>query len=197
MVAGKALLEFLRARKRYRLGLTAVAAALYTGAAAPEKIEVHYAPSEDLEKIDVELIDNAEHSIDMAAYVLSDPAIIVALSDAADRGVTIRIYLDKGQFSQHGARSEAVEALLAYPNVKARLKGRGALMHLKAYAVDGVKLRTGSGNFSRSGLEAQDNDLVVVDDPEAVSRFERDFDAIFSRATNPPAFTEKGGEAAR
>ena len=117
----------------------------------------------------------------MAAYVLSDPAIIEALSDAADRGVTIRIYLDKGQFSQHGARSEAVEALLAYPNVTARLKGRGALMHLKAYAVDGVKLRTGSGNFSRSGLEAQDNDLVVVDDPETVSRFEREFDAIWSQ----------------
>ncbi len=190
------MLGFLRAR-RYRLALTVVAAVLYTGAAAPEKIEVHYAPGEDLEKIDVELIDNAERSIDMAAYVLSDPAIIEALSNAADRGVTIRIYLDKGQFSQHGARSEAVEALLAYPNVTARLKGRGALKHLKAYAVDGVKLRTGSGNFSRSGLEAQDNDLVVVDDPEAVGRFERDFDAIFSRATNPPAFTETGGEAVK
>ena len=79
------MLGFLKAR-RYRLVLTAVAAVLYTGAAAPEKIEVHYAPGEDLEKIDVELIDNAERSIDMAAYVLSDPAIIEALSDAADRG---------------------------------------------------------------------------------------------------------------
>ena len=68
-------------------------------------------------------------------------------------------------------------------------------MHLKAYAVDGKWLRTGSGNFSHSGLAAQDNDLVLVDDPAAVTAFERNFDAIFARASNPQAFgqRERGG----
>ena len=45
----------------------------------------------------------------MAAYVLSDPFVIEALRDAADRGVTIRIYLDKrpifAAWSAHGGRS--------------------------------------------------------------------------------------------
>jgi hypothetical protein len=35
------------------------------------------------------------------------------------------------------------------------------LMHLKAYAVDGQVLRTGSGNFSRSALADQD-DLFLM-----------------------------------
>ncbi len=166
----------------------AAVAALGVGAASPAAIEVHYAPKEDLEHIDVGVIDRAERSIDMAAYVLSDQAVIDALCDAADRGVTIRLYLDKAQFSEHGPRGGGeIGQLLSYPNVFARVKGRGALMHLKAYAVDGERLRTGSGNFSRSGLERQDNDLVLVDDAEAVGRFERDFEAIFSRASNPPA----------
>jgi phosphatidylserine/phosphatidylglycerophosphate/cardiolipin synthase-like enzyme len=52
-------------------------------------------------------------------------------------------------------------------------------MHMKAYAVDRARLRTGSGNFSRSGLSRQDNDLVVTDDSEAVGRFERDFEKIW------------------
>jgi len=169
--------------------LHAAAPSLPAAATADAKIEIHYAPNEDLEQIDVGLIDQAERTIDMAAYVLSDQAVIEALNDAAERGVTIRLYLDKGQFAQHGPRAGGrIETLLSSPNVTARVKGRGPLMHLKAYAVDGVKLRTGSGNFSRSGLFAQDNDLVLVDDPAAVSRFERDFDAIFSRAANPQAF---------
>jgi hypothetical protein len=63
-------------------------------------------------------------SIDMAAYVLSDGQIIEALTDAVDRGVVTR---PRG----------LVEALLAHPNVLARVKGAGVLMHLKAYAVDG------------------------------------------------------------
>ena len=44
------------------------------------------------------------------------------------------------------------------------------LMHLKAYAVDGERLRTGSGNFSQSGLAFQDNDLILVDDPAIPNR---------------------------
>jgi hypothetical protein len=36
------------------------------------------------------------------------------LSDAADRGEAIRLYIDKGPFSEHGPRqSGAIEALLA------------------------------------------------------------------------------------
>ena len=171
---------------------TAVVLALASGASANTRVEIHYAPQEDLERIDVDVIDNAERSIDMAAYVLSDASVIDALRDAADRGVTIRIYLDKGQYSQHGPRNGGpIEGLLTYPNVFARVKGRGVLMHLKAYAVDGARLRTGSGNFSHSGLAFQDNDLILVDDPATVAEFERNFDAIWSRGSNAGAMFER------
>jgi len=190
----KLYLRFMLTRPLKRFA-GAFAAFLLSGAGSA-RIEVHYAPSENLEAIDVDLIDKAESSIDMAAYVLSDGAVIDALRDAAERGVTIRIYLDKGQFAEHGPRQGGeIEALLSYPNVFARVKGRGVLMHLKAFAVDGVMLRTGSGNFSRSGLSAQDNDVVLVDDPAAIQAFERNFDAIFARATNPQALLarDRGG----
>ena len=167
-----------------------------SGSVAASSVEIHYAPHEDLERIDVEVIDNAERSIDMAAYVLSDPFVIEALADAADRGVRIRIYLDKSQYSQHGPRNGGpIGELLAFPNVFARVKGRGVLMHLKAYAVDGERLRTGSGNFSHSGLEFQDNDLILVDDPPTIAKFEANFDAIWSRGTNAGALPslERGG----
>ena len=55
-------------------------------------------------------------------------------------------------------------------------------MHLKAYAIDGVLLRTGSANLSPSGLKQQDNDLIILRDPEAVAKFEARFDEIYSAA---------------
>lgn len=140
-------------------------------------LEIHYAPHENLEAIDVQTLENAGVSIDMAAYVLSDAAVVEALADAADRGVAVRLYLDHAEYEAH---SGAIADLIARPGVTARIKPAGALMHLKAYAIDGVRLRTGSGNFSRSGLAAQDNDLLVTDDPDAVARFERDFERIFA-----------------
>jgi phosphatidylserine/phosphatidylglycerophosphate/cardiolipin synthase-like enzyme len=143
--------------------------------------EIHYVPRENLESLDARAIRRAELSIDIAAYVLSDPRIIEALTDAAERGVLIRLYLDRSQFAEHGpTRGGLVEALLAHPNVVARVKGEGVLMHLKAYAVDGTVLRTGSGNFSRSGLASQDNDAIFITDP--LSMRLRAISSAFGRA---------------
>jgi phosphatidylserine/phosphatidylglycerophosphate/cardiolipin synthase-like enzyme len=144
-----------------------------TWAESGAKVEIHYAPRENLENVDVQEIGR------------SDPQIIEALTDAAERDVVIRLYLDKSQFAEHGPiRGGGVEALLAHPNVVARVKGKGVLMHLKAYAVDGEVLRTGSGNFSRSGLASQDNDLILITDQAVVDAFEANFDSIWARAQN-------------
>jgi phosphatidylserine/phosphatidylglycerophosphate/cardiolipin synthase-like enzyme len=181
-----------------RLFLTVCAAVAALGAVWAEKAskadrskveayqpQIHYAPRENLESVDAQEIGRAELSIDMAAYVLSDPRIIEALTVAAERGVLIRLYLDKSQFAEHGpTRGGLVEALLANPNVVVRVKGEGVLMHLKAYAVDGAVLRTGSGNFSHSGLAAQDNDAIFLTDPVIVDAFEGNFERIWSRAQN-------------
>jgi phosphatidylserine/phosphatidylglycerophosphate/cardiolipin synthase-like enzyme len=145
-------------------------------------VDIHYAPAENLEAIDVGLLDEAGASIDMAAYVLTDPGVIEALGDAADRGVAVRLYLDRGEFASH---ADALAELIVKPGVTARVKPSGVLMHMKAYAVDGARLRTGSGNFSSAGLSRQDNDLLVTDDAEAVRRFERDFDSVFAQGLAP------------
>ena len=42
-------------------------------------------------------------------------------------------------------------------------------MHLKAYAIDGAVLRSGSAIFSRSGERDQDNDLIVIRDVSAAA----------------------------
>ena len=176
-----------------RLILSATFALLALGAAWAEKgswagerqTEIHYAPQENLENVDAREIGRARLSIDIAAYVLSDPRIAEALIDAAERGVVIRLYLDRSQFAEHRpTRGGVIEALLAHPNVAARVKGEGVLMHLKAYAVDAEVLRTGSGNFSRSGLAAQDNDATFITDPAVVDAFEGNFERIWARARN-------------
>ena len=167
------------------LCITGLILPIATWAETGSQIEIHYAPQENLETVDVQEIGRAELSIDMAAYVLSDKEIIEALTDAAERDVVIRLYLDKSQFAEHGpVRGGVIKSLLAHPNVLARVKGAGVLMHLKAYAVDGQVLRTGSGNFSHSGLADQDNDLILITNQAIVDAFEANFERIWARAQN-------------
>jgi phosphatidylserine/phosphatidylglycerophosphate/cardiolipin synthase-like enzyme len=177
------LADVPQTRTEYALRwLPLLSIALSLSASRAAKVDIHYAPSENLESIDVDLINQAENSIDMAAYVLSDAAVIEALGDAADRGVAVRLYLDPSEYRDP---TGALAELFAKDDVQARVKVGGPIMHMKAYAVDRARLRTGSGNFSRSGLSRQDNDLVVTDDKQTVGRFERDFEAIFAGGAAP------------
>jgi phosphatidylserine/phosphatidylglycerophosphate/cardiolipin synthase-like enzyme len=149
------------------------------GAAA----EIHYGPGEDLEKIDVALIREAVKQIDMAAYVLTDSAIVDALRDASARGVKVRVWRDAGEAarlsefdvtSQLGRQVQGLE-------IRSKAPG-GELMHLKGYCVDHRLLRTGSANFSRSGETRQDNDLVALRGASVCVGFEAKFDGAWGRS---------------
>ena len=119
--------------------------------------DVHYSPEERLDAIDAALIATAKRSIDFASYALTDPVVLDALNEAERRGVAVRIVLDpreRHDFVKLGDLSDNV-----------RIKRGGPFMHLKAYEIDGEELRTGSTNFSTSGENAQDNDLMQRRDP--------------------------------
>ncbi|MCI4678520.1 phospholipase D-like domain-containing protein [Rhodoblastus acidophilus] len=151
--------------------------------AAP--VRVAYGPAPGFETLDPDLIRRSRQKIDMTAYVLSDERVIEALSAAASRGVHIRLYFDPEQFRRIGGRNDNVLALVNQPNVQARIKAeQDNLMHLKAYAVDGRWLRTGSANFSWSGETRQDNDIVIIDSSQAAAAFTRHFERLWARRDN-------------
>ena len=141
--------------------------------------EIHYAPAENLERVDVRLIDAARAAIDMDAYVLTDRAVIGALERAGERGVKIRIWRDPEMAARVGFADVAATVAPDDPDIAMRVKAWGPIMHLKAYCVDGAVLRTGSANFSRSGLIEQDNDLIVLRSAAACARFEARFAKIW------------------
>jgi phosphatidylserine/phosphatidylglycerophosphate/cardiolipin synthase-like enzyme len=150
-----------------------------TGGAA----EVHYAPGEDLESIDVALIGEAVGQIDMTAYVLTDRAVIRALREAATRGVKVRIWRDANMAAkvgdydveaQLGGRVQGIELRSNSPG--------GELMHLKGYCVDHRLLRTGSANFSRSGETRQDNDLVALRGESVCAGFDAKFNGAWAKS---------------
>ena len=136
--------------------------------------EIHYAPVENLERIDLNVIHSAQRSIDMAMYTLTDWPIIAALHEARTHGVAVRVVLDPTVRQAYDKLTEMADIV--------RVKKKGPFMHLKAYAVDGTVLRTGSANLSPSGLKRQDNDLVLLRDPATVSAFEARFAAIYEAA---------------
>lgn len=148
----------------------------------PPGVEMHYSPAENLERLDVEAIEQAGDTIDIAAYVLTDVPVINALADAGARGVQVRIYRDANERNPSGQVLDALNALKSTPNIEERVKVSSVFMHLKSYCIDHTILRDGAANFSPSGLTRQDNDLSFVKGQGACDVFERNFELIWDRA---------------
>lgn len=145
---------------------------LVVSAASPQTF---YAPTTNLELIDAELINEAEETIDFAAYSLTDEVVIEALQAARIRGVKLRIVLDRTQGHAYERFFDLFDDI--------RLSRPGPIMHLKSYAVDGKVLRSGSANLSHGGLVQQDNDLIIMRDEASAQRFEENrFEEIWRRA---------------
>ena len=94
-------------------------------AALQASVEIHYAPAENLEKVDAALIESAQHESDLAGYVLTDWKLIEALTRAADRGVAINIYLDGGMTGEDPP-SRPFKELAETPDITIKIKPKGA-----------------------------------------------------------------------
>ena len=151
-------------------------------------VQIYTAPEMNLEEIDRYVLDQLGQGarVNFADQALSDRIVIESLSNAADRGAHIRIYLDPREVERLALDNEnPLVKLSRMRNVEIKLKASAdGSMRLKGYSVNGSLLRIGSANESHTSLERQDNDLVVITEKDAVAAFDRKFDAMWARPNN-------------
>jgi phosphatidylserine/phosphatidylglycerophosphate/cardiolipin synthase-like enzyme len=160
-----------------------------TAAAPAPPIGTFYSPEMNLELLDSKALGLAKGTIDLAAFSLTDDSVVESIDYAAAHGVKVRIYLDRGEL-QSECRGDITCAriplshLIGRPGVEIRVKFSKVLMHLKSYEVDNFLLRDGSANFSLQGERNQDNSAVFTQDGNALTGFERKFQAMWDRKDN-------------
>lgn len=151
-------------------------------------VQIYTAPEMNLEEVDRSILDQLGQGarVNITDQALNDRIVIESLSNAADRGAHIRIYLDPREVERLTLDNEhALVKLSRMRNVEIKLKAPAdGSMRLKGYSVNGSLLRIGSANESQPSLERQDNDLVVITEKDAVAAFDRKFEAMWARPNN-------------
>ncbi len=155
----------------------------------PQAAEEHFSPAENLEQIDVARIRQAQHSLDIAMYAFTDKFLADAIIERARAGVQVRIYRDRSQFEQEEGRTNSKRESTTTQfggesNIHIKVKNSHELMHLKAYLIDQQILRTGSANWSPTGLKRQDNNAHFCTDPQQIKAFQGTFEEMWNRSDN-------------
>ncbi len=152
----------------------------------------HFSPWENLEQLDVAELRQTKRRVDIAMYSFTDRSLAAVVNELANRQVEIRIYRDQEQFQDEERTAlrlrqpSTTQLFRGHPTIHVRVK-QGSLrdlMHEKAFSIDGRLLREGSANWSRGGLLVQDNNVHYSSDAEDIERFERAFEAMWTRREN-------------
>ncbi len=132
------------------------------------------APNADLETLLLDNLALAEHSIDIAIYKFNADQVATVLAQAVQQGVKVRIVTDTDN-----ADTTALHDLqtLGVPVVE---DDDQALMHNKFAVLDQRWVLTGSANWTDSGLQEQDNNLLVLDSPALAANYSAEFEEMFS-----------------
>lgn len=117
-------------------------------------------------------IESARQEILVAAYTFTNKRLARALVDATQRGVRVRIVLDKSQVT--GQYSAAT--FLANEGIPVRIDRRHGLMHSKYILIDGRTVQTGSFNYTSAAAKQNAENVVVIEnDSELALQYARDW----------------------
>jgi phosphatidylserine/phosphatidylglycerophosphate/cardiolipin synthase-like enzyme len=135
------------------------------------KTEVYFSLSDNPQKEIIENINQAQAFINIAMYTFTDKEIAASLIDAQERGVKVRVYLDRSQIGS----TYSISRLLVQNGIKVRISSNNYIMHHKFAIIDNHLLLTGSYNWTSSANNRNDENLMVIDDPEIIEIFQHQF----------------------
>jgi len=166
--------------RRGALLILAVLACLCVPSPTFSASEVFFSPKGGVRQRLVAAIRASQESIDVAVFHLTSFELADALGAAQARGVRVRVLTDREKLRAGGGGYR----ILARHRIP--LRGLGAadesLMHHKFALFDDKLLATGSYNWTQSAEIANFENLLLLDEPDLVARFAREFQQMWRRA---------------
>jgi phosphatidylserine/phosphatidylglycerophosphate/cardiolipin synthase-like enzyme len=137
-----------------------------TPAPAPSPaIAVYFSPKGGCTEAVVKEIESARSTLDIQAYSFTSAPIASAVKTAFERGVKVRVILDKSN------RTDRYSAATYLYNGKVSvwIDAKHAIAHNKIMLIDGKTIITGSFNFTKQAEEDNGENLLVIRDDAKLS----------------------------
>lgn len=152
--------------------------ALYT-----ENETIGHADPENPDKLFLKLIDEAQHTVDLAIFDLEEPSAANALLAARKRGVKVRIVTDSDNMAEKGNSRVPRQIHVAMQKAGIPIKGdnRRPFMHNKFMIIDGETVVTGSLNLTPYSMYRDNNNSLRIRSKQLAANYQAEFDRLFTQ----------------
>jgi phosphatidylserine/phosphatidylglycerophosphate/cardiolipin synthase-like enzyme len=150
-------------------------------------IQVIFSPEDGAMGNVIALLNDAQSSIRFLAFSFTDYPMAQAMIARAQNGVDVQGVFET--FGSNGTRSELKTLWCA--GLPVRQDGNSGFLHDKIIIVDNSIVVTGSLNFSSSADEDNEENVIILDNPEIAALYLQEYQKIWDAAMTLPvgAFT--------
>ena len=135
------------------------------------KLSVFFSPQDKTIRNNIiPLVNNASKYIYIPTFVLTHQELSQALINAKNRGVDIKIIIDGTNSNQKHTKHH----ILRDAGIKIKTENYAGKMHMKTMIIDDKYTITGSMNFSNSGENRNDENLIIIEN-RSLAEFNKDF----------------------
>lgn len=136
--------------------------------------QVYFSPNGGCTNAVVATIGHAKKSILVLAYSFTSAPIAGALKSAHDRGVDVRVILDKSQ------RTERYSGMtfLIHAGIPTWIDTVHAIAHNKVMVIDGETVITGSFNFTKAAEAKNAENLLIIQDRGLAKLYQMDWEQL-------------------
>ena len=128
----------------------------------------------------IPMVNNAKNYIYVPAFVLTHDKLAEALIVAKSRGVDVKIIVD----ATHTSSSRSKVKMLRTAKVPVKVENYAGKMHSKSMIIDDKYIVAGSMNFSQSGENRNDENVLIVEDERLAKYYRGFFEYLWKKIPN-------------
>jgi phosphatidylserine/phosphatidylglycerophosphate/cardiolipin synthase-like enzyme len=136
-------------------------------------VQVYFSPRGGCTEAVVAALEAARETVLVQAYSFTSAPVAGALKAAHDRGVDVRVVLDRSQRSERYTSA----TFLQHAGIPTWIDSAHAIAHNKVMVIDGETVITGSFNFTKAAEEHNAENLMVLRDPGLAARYAENWEA--------------------
>lgn len=137
-------------------------------------IECYFAPEDHVQREIVAEVRAAAHTIDFMAFSFTSKEIAEAMAARMKAGVRVRGLFEARNTSDDFCRDD----YLRDRGAEIHLDKNPYSMHHKVVLVDGATVITGSYNFSKNADTQNDENVLIIHDPQLVAVYTAEFERL-------------------
>lgn len=143
-------------------------------------IEVYFSPQDKPSDRIVQLIKNSKHYVYIPTFLITHTKISNALIEAHNRGIDVKVIMDANSVYTRNTKHH----LLRSNGIPIKIENYAGKMHSKTMIIDNEYLILGSMNFSNSGENKNDENLLIIKDKVLATHYKNFFNYLWTIIPN-------------